>query len=114
MVSLVITKCLITVTIITILSVAETNAQASVRTSGSFNRNFAGRSSLNNNANAIRGGDQRRNQRNRPTQAALRPGLQGLGTFFGFFRGSGRGFPFFSPFGFHYPRRFFPRRFFSG
>ncbi|EFO21523.1 hypothetical protein LOAG_06960 [Loa loa] len=87
MLSFVVTKCLITLTIIIILSVVKTDAQVFVRTIGSFNRNFAGGNSLNNNGNAIQrfsdGGSGRKRSRPRQsTQAPLRLRPQALGFLF--------------------------------
>ncbi|EFO12342.1 hypothetical protein LOAG_16191 [Loa loa] len=53
MLPFVITKYLIVLTIITILIIAETDAQVGVQTRLSFNNNLAGANSLNRNANAI-------------------------------------------------------------
>ncbi|EFO14133.2 hypothetical protein LOAG_14389 [Loa loa] len=96
----------------TILSIAGTDAQVAVQTGSSFNNNFIGNNSLNNNANAIqRFSVELRDRREDQTttqapQTTSNPLLQLLEQFFrGFSQRSmsSAGFPSLSQYGYYYP-----------
>ncbi|KAK6105551.1 hypothetical protein QQG55_20675 [Brugia pahangi] len=103
----VITKHLITLTILTILFIDEIDAQNLVR--DSFNRNILGRDSLNNNANVGAGpAAPPANQANQANQAQQNsfPWQTALGAGLGFLAGSwlGRGSTSSYPYGYYaYP-----------
>ncbi|EFO13699.2 hypothetical protein LOAG_14829, partial [Loa loa] len=112
MLPFVITKYLIVLTIITILSIAETDAQGGAQTLMSFLSNLIDRDSLNNNANAIqRFSVELRDRREDQTttqapQTTSNPLLQLLEQFFrGFSQRSmsSAGFPSLSQYGYYYP-----------
>ncbi|EJD73331.1 hypothetical protein LOAG_19247 [Loa loa] len=98
----------------TILSITEIDAQLFDLNLNSFNNNRAGRNSLNNGnpIGRLNGGGRRRNRPNQSTQTPLRQGLQVLRTFVrGLFPEPGRGFPYYSPYGYYYyyPYYIYPR-----